>query len=133
MWETETALRLGGALGRFWFKHGYLSEGRRWLDEGLASGGAVAPSVRAKALTNAGVLAHYQGDLSRAAALCGEGLALSRQLRDTVGIADALNGLALVARSGGNYAAARTMYAESLALLRESGDRWRIAYTLTYL
>jgi DNA-binding CsgD family transcriptional regulator/tetratricopeptide (TPR) repeat protein len=53
-------------------------------------------------------------------------------LRDTVGITDALNGLALVARSGGNYAAARTMYAESLALLRQSGDRWRIAYTLLY-
>lgn len=131
--ETETALRLGGALWRFWFKHGYLSEGRRWLDEGLAGSGAVAPAVRAKALTGSGVLAHYQGDLSRAAALCGESLALSRQLRDTDGIADALNGLALVARSGGNYAAARTMYSESLALLRESGDRWRVAYTLTYL
>ncbi|HEX5164998.1 MAG TPA: LuxR C-terminal-related transcriptional regulator, partial [Thermomicrobiales bacterium] len=130
--ETETALRLGGALWRFWFMHGDLSEGRRWLDEGLA-GGAVAPAVRAKALSGSGVLAHYQGDLNRAAALCGESLALSRQIGDTVGIADALNGLALVPRSGGNYAAARAMYTESLALLRESGDRWRVAYTLIYL
>jgi predicted ATPase len=69
--EMETALRLSGALGRYWFKHGYLSEGRRWLDEGLSGKSAVAPSARAKALTSAGLLAHYQGDLSRAAGLCG--------------------------------------------------------------
>jgi predicted ATPase/DNA-binding CsgD family transcriptional regulator len=131
--ETETTLRLGGALWRFWFRRGYLSEGRGWLEETLAANGGADASLRAKALTGAGVLAHYQGDLSRAAALCAESLALCRRLRNTSGIVDALHGLALIARSGGNYAAARAMYVESLALLQESGDRWRIAYARTYL
>src|SRR5262249_45749603 len=29
--EGELALRLARAMGRFWFLHGHLSEGRRWL------------------------------------------------------------------------------------------------------
>ena len=33
---AETALRLAGALWRFWYTRGYLSEGRRWLDQALA-------------------------------------------------------------------------------------------------
>jgi DNA-binding CsgD family transcriptional regulator/tetratricopeptide (TPR) repeat protein len=131
--EPTTALRLGGALWRFWFRRGYLSEGRGYLEAALAGSHAVAPGRRAKVLTGAGILAHYQGDLVRTATLCGESLAVCRRLGDTVGIVDALHGLALVARSGGRYAAACAMYSESLALLREADDRWRMAYALLYL
>jgi non-specific serine/threonine protein kinase len=130
--ELEAAVRLGGALWRFWYMRGSLTEGRRWLERALPDADGVAPVVRAKALIGAGVLAHYQGDLSRAAALCGEGLALCRAAGDDGGVADALLGLALVARSGGNLAAAGAMYAESLALLRELGAPWRVAYAATY-
>src|SRR5207244_1223655 len=82
-----------------------------------------------KALSGAGILAHYQGDYGRAA-LCGESLTLSRRLADKASCATALQGLALVASSGGSYAAARAMYEEALALQREAGDRWAIAYAL---
>ena len=33
---AEVALRLCGALWRFWYTRGYLSEGRRWIDQALA-------------------------------------------------------------------------------------------------
>ena len=33
---AQTALELAVHLSRFWFERGYLSEGRRWLDEALA-------------------------------------------------------------------------------------------------
>jgi predicted ATPase/DNA-binding CsgD family transcriptional regulator len=131
--DPTMALRLGGALWRFWFRRGYLSEGRGWLEEALTGSDAVAPGVRAKALTGTGILAYYQGDLSRSATLCGESLALCRKLGDTSGIVDALHGLALVARSGDRYAAARAMYSESLTLLQETDDRWRTAYMMLYL
>ncbi|HEU0021807.1 MAG TPA: tetratricopeptide repeat protein, partial [Dehalococcoidia bacterium] len=131
--EAEMALRLGGALWWFCFVRGHLTEGRRWLNQALAESRGLMPSLVARALNGAGVLAHYQGDLGQAAALCGESLRLYRQLEDKAGTAAALNGLALVARSGGNISAARAMYEESLALLRQVGDRWAIAYTLTYL
>jgi predicted ATPase/DNA-binding CsgD family transcriptional regulator len=137
----EQALRLTGALWRFWRLRGYLSEGRRWLDAALGgeqtavlrdSEPALA-AARARALTGAGILAHYQGDFTGATALCGESLTLFRRLGDRPGVAAALHGLALNARSGGNYAAARAMYQESLAISRELGDVWGSASALCYL
>ena len=44
--ETELELRLGGALGEFWHLRGYLSEGRRWLQAGLAKGEATLTAAR---------------------------------------------------------------------------------------
>jgi predicted ATPase/DNA-binding CsgD family transcriptional regulator len=130
--DQETALRLGGALWRSWLMRGLVGEGRRWLERALAGADAVAPAVRAKALTGAGILAHYQGDLGRAAALCGEALPLARGLGARPAIVDALHGLALVARSSGNHRAATVMYAECLALLDGCDDPWRVAYTRAY-
>ena len=65
--------------------------------------------------------------------LCGESLALSRQLGDKKGIAAALHGLALAARSEGDSAKARAMLEESLAISRELGDEWSVVYSLLYL
>src|SRR5262249_40007416 len=64
--ETMLGLRIAGALWRFWHLHGYVSEGRRWLDDLLAQenedNGSEAMAARAKALRSAGGLAFYQGD-----------------------------------------------------------------------
>lgn len=46
----EVALRLGGALRRFWFVRGHLSEGRTFLKRALLGSEGVAAPVRAKAL-----------------------------------------------------------------------------------
>jgi tetratricopeptide (TPR) repeat protein len=133
--DPDTALRLSSAVWHFWYARGYLTEGSRWLEEALQ----MAPDVpclisaRAKALTRAGVLAHYQGHYARAATLCGQGLALGRQVGDQPGIAAALHGLALVARSGGDFATARTMYEEATRIHDALGDRWGLSYTLRYL
>jgi predicted ATPase/DNA-binding CsgD family transcriptional regulator len=148
--EAVVALRLGGALWRFWLLQGHLSEGREWLEKALAIGvpqagrltgaesGALTPqvpsTVRAKALGGAGVLAHSQGDSRQAKGLCEESLALFRELEDKRGIAASLNGLGLIVgqatRARNDYAVARALYEESLAIVRELGDIWGIAETL---
>jgi non-specific serine/threonine protein kinase len=129
--EAETALEFAAALWRFWYIRGHLGEGRRWLEQALArDGGDGRASSRAKGLGGAGVLAFYQGEYSRAAALSGAALALGRQAGDRAIIALALHGLALVARMGGQKSTARAMYEEALGHLREVGDKWGIAYTL---
>ena len=139
--EAATALRLGGALWRFWLLQGHLSEGRQWLEKALAvaggeSGGLttqVSSSVRAKALVGDGVLAHYLGDYRQAKGLCEESLALFRALGDKRGMSSSLNGLGLIARAGNDYAEARALHEESLTLLRELGDTWGIAEALSLL
>jgi predicted ATPase len=49
------ALRLAGSLWPFWLMRGYLSEGRRWLEEALALDGG--RELRTEALNAAGHLA----------------------------------------------------------------------------
>jgi predicted ATPase len=55
--NSELGMRLGGAAWRFWWVHGYLSEGRRWLDALLTAAGSTAPAlaaVRAKTCLGSG-------------------------------------------------------------------------------
>ena len=129
--EVETALRLGGALWRFWYTRGYLSEGRHWLDRALTADAGAPTLARARALAGAGILACYQSDQAAAVTLCGESRAICRALGDRAGVAAALNGLALAARMGGDYPAARASASEALAIMRELGDK--VGATLFHL
>src|SRR5207248_11529845 len=86
----EMALRLGGALRRFWMIHGHYSEGRNFLERALAGSEGVVTSVRVKALNAAATLVNIQGDTARAGVLAQESLVLSRELGDTPGIAFSL-------------------------------------------
>jgi hypothetical protein len=54
--------RPGCALWRFWWMHGYLSEGRERLTTLLHVPATALHSTRAKALHAAGLLALWQGD-----------------------------------------------------------------------
>lgn len=130
--EVETALRLVGALWRFWHVRGHLSEGRRWLEEALALDGG-EPSLRIRVLSGGGELAHSQGDLDRAEELREEALAVSRRLGDEVQIAAALNGLAFVIRRRGEFARARAMHQEALELYRKLDDRWGVGQSMDLL
>jgi predicted ATPase/transcriptional regulator with XRE-family HTH domain len=135
--EVEITLRLGSALWRFWLIRGYLSEGRRWLEEALASGGAgvgvVPATVRANALNGAGNLAYSAGDYAAALALHEESLGLRRELGDKQGMAGALNNIAVVWRDRGDYERASTYFEMSLELKRELGDKMGIASSLNNL
>jgi predicted ATPase/DNA-binding CsgD family transcriptional regulator len=124
--DVETALRLGGALWRFWYVRGHLSEGRRWLEQILALRGG-EPSLRVRVLAGGGELSHSQGDLDRAEELREEALELSSQLGDEAQIAAALNGLAFVIRRKGEFARARAMHGEALEHYRRLDDRWGVS------
>ncbi len=146
---NTAALRLGGAIWRFWVNHGHLEEGRRWLDRALAQAGDPAAqsapasdelfsrvptrAVLAKALKAAGNLAYTCGDHPAARRRLEESLALSRQLGDTRAIAAALNNLGNVARAQGDYAYAVALLEESLACKRALGDRAALASSLSNL
>lgn len=149
--ENVALLRLCAALGRFWYMHGHLSEGRAWVEDALVRWEGPRAHWRsthlerslpesqrqeilalAGCLNAGGLMARYQSDYSRTVVLCEESLLYCRQLDDPRGITTALEHLAAVARSGGSYSAAQAMYAESLTICRRTGDDWGTAWTTLY-
>ncbi len=134
-WEdSESALRIAGALWRFWQVRGYYREGRERLSavlQGTVSSSAA--TLRAKALNGAGVLARYEGDYAAARTLVEESVALYREAGDKLGIANSLSILGLITYAQGDYTAARTLHTESLALRRELGNKRGIATSLNNL
>jgi predicted ATPase/DNA-binding XRE family transcriptional regulator len=120
--DAATALRLAGALRRFWTIRGHYAEGRRWLDQALALDD-VPPAVRARALLAAGSIAYSQGDYEQAAAHCEEALALYRVLGDLAGVAAAYRLLGMVVESLGDRERSAALEEEALRLYRVLGDR----------
>lgn len=131
--ETETGLRIAGALWRFWEVRGYMSEGRRWLEDLLQQSFGASAAVRAKALSRAGAMERDQGDYTQSIALFEQSLALYRQLGDKWGIAATLNGIGYTIHEQGDFPRATSFYEESLALFRELGDKRASAYLLNNL
>src|SRR5829696_7110232 len=119
--DSGTALRIGGAVWRFWYVRGHFSEGRRWLASGL-SGGEMAPvGVRARALLGLGELALWQGDYTRAAEDLEASLTLHREAGDRKGEAYALCFLGWIASARSDFERAEGLLQESLALSRAAG------------
>ncbi|HMA32918.1 MAG TPA: tetratricopeptide repeat protein [Chloroflexia bacterium] len=127
--EPLVAQQLGGALWRYWLARGYLTEGRRWLEESLArlprppAGGRHAARVaRAKALFAAGILATHQSDYARANELIAPAVGVARALDDTELTGSALLGLGIIANYRGDYARAVAWLEEGLPLFRQLGQ-----------
>jgi tetratricopeptide (TPR) repeat protein len=131
--ETVTGLRIAGALWRFWWQRGYLSEGIAWFDQLLAQPQPVPTEVRARALNGAGNLNWTRGDLEKAWRLHTECLALRRELGDEAEIAKSLNNLGLVATYLEREAEAVAYFEESLEMHRRIGHTRPIAGVLVNL
>jgi predicted ATPase/DNA-binding CsgD family transcriptional regulator len=130
--EPATAVCLAGALWRFWWTRGHLTEGRRRLEAVLTST-AGGPAVRARALYGAGSLAGEQGDYAAATTHLDAALALFRQTGDAVGEALVLTDLGLIARDEGAPNRAEEYHRAALALRRAAGERRGVAISLSNL
>ena len=129
--DTESGLRLAGALRRFWHVRGYFEEGRGRLEQALVQDGRTSVSARAKALEAVGGLAHDQGDIDRARAAALEGLELCARSDTGSGqVASFRRSLGITAEREGDYERATGLHEGSLALYREAGDKWGIAASL---
>jgi predicted ATPase/DNA-binding CsgD family transcriptional regulator len=135
--EPETALRLGGALWRFWRVRGHLSEGRRWLELALdfdpPKSESVSAVARLRAMLGTGVIAVAQGDYARTSQLGEEALALARAADDRPKIGWAHDLLALAALEQGHFDEALPHAADALAWHQEVGDKVGSAVALARL
>jgi non-specific serine/threonine protein kinase len=141
-WSLEfdpmAALRLTGSLWQFWQLRGYLAEGRRWLEVGLARVGAVGQRERqrerARALFGASMLARDQGDSPAARVFAAQSLALFGEAADPRGVVEALRIVGLCRLEAGESAEqVRPPLAESLTRARAMGDHRSAGVALRYL
>lgn len=135
--EAELAVRLAGALWRFWYMQGHFSEGFSWLSQALDLAGdneaGVSASARARALNGAGNLAYNQGDYATARSLHEQSLALRRALDDRWGVAASLNNLGLIARMQAEYEQAQSLFEEAARFNRQLNNRTSEAINLNNL
>jgi predicted ATPase/DNA-binding XRE family transcriptional regulator len=134
--NSESALRLAGALGYFWELRG-VGEGYNWLNEALAlaerePSGTVAAARRAKALYGAGRLRFMdQLDVHSSLTLVEESLRLSRQIGDKWWMAVALEHIGFSTTENPQTAIARLE--EGVSLARQVENRWPLALCLVRL
>lgn len=123
-------LLLTAAVWQFWYLHGYLAEGEKWLRQALERSGLAPAGIRAKLLTGAGSIAFSQGNYPLAFAWHEQALACYRELEDLSGSAFALNNLGMALVYMGDYSRARLYLEESLSLYRHIGHKWGLAVVL---
>ena len=129
--ETETTLRLAGALWWFWHLHGHASEGLGWLEPLLHGEGSRA--AMARVLHGAGWMAEGQGDYVRAMSLYEEGLALFREAGDDANVAVIAINMGYAAMTQGDHGRALELIEEGLGLGRRLRDDRISAWALHHL
>jgi predicted ATPase/transcriptional regulator with XRE-family HTH domain len=131
--DRVTALRLAGALWRFWAQRGHLSEGHRWFTEAFALPGdarPAAPAAQVNWLTGAARLAMGQAAFDEATAYCDQAAALAREHGDAADQAAALNTAGLLARAQNRYDDSAHAHQAALPLARAAADRGGTATAL---
>jgi tetratricopeptide (TPR) repeat protein len=114
----EEGLRLAAELVQFWYMHGHIGDGRRWLEQVLSVEPAAPAALRARALNNVAGLALAQGDFEAARVRYEQSLTLYRELEDSAGIARGLSNLGVLEGRLGNRARSRALQEEGLDLYR---------------
>ena len=126
-------LRLVEALVAFWYQHGHVAEGTRWLQRAidLASDDTGAPL--AAVAHGLGMLLTQQGEFAAAIPLFERSLASYRAAGDRDQEAKELNSLGITHGYAGDLDTARSLLEESAAIAREIGREQRLAAALSNL
>jgi tetratricopeptide (TPR) repeat protein len=124
--ELDAALRMGGALWRFWQFRGHLREAAERMEGILERPMPWDPEARARALEGAGGVAYWMGDFARAGQWYQECLTIRLELGDPRAIAEAKYNLAFAHGIAPppiqDLDTAMRLLDEALALFGEQGD-----------
>jgi len=130
--DKRSALRLGAALGWYWYTRGYLGEGQVALDRVLAAARETAAAVPDEdvsgTLVAAGVLAWSSGDLDRAEELLRRSVAISEASTNMHRVAVATAFLGHVARARGRFAEGRVCHQRAGQLFERLGSPRGVAW-----
>jgi tetratricopeptide (TPR) repeat protein/DNA-binding CsgD family transcriptional regulator len=129
--DVQGAYRLGSRIWSAWWRWGYLSQGRQWLNKILTLPDTnVDNTVRARILEGVAYLAMHQNDYRVAETYFEESLKIWRENGISKNLGTAISGLAGTYRTLGNYERALQLNYESLELFRLLNDDVNVADSL---
>lgn len=128
----RAALRLCGALWRFWDQRGNVHQVRQQLEKILATN-HTNDLIQAKALLTAGILAYLQTDNETAVNHLQQSLTIYQQHGDLTGWALAQHHLGFTAHRRGDFATARHHYQVALNQWQQQDHAWGMAETTSVL
>ncbi len=131
--RTATGIRLVLALAQFWYQHGPVTEGQRWLQRAIELASDDGGAVLAQMAHWLGVLLQQQSRNDMAVPFLERSLAIWRDLGDRDQMARELNSLGITHNHLGDPDTARTLLEDSIAIARTLGDGARLAPALTSL
>ena len=120
--RTDDALRLSTSLAPFWTATKRLEEASVWFDRILASPGG-EDANRGRACAEAGFVVFWRGEDDRSSAFFGNALETGRATGDPTLVARGLTGLARIALRSEDFAEARRLCREALAVTEGTADR----------
>ena len=130
--DVEDALRLAGALQRFWIVRGHLTEGKRRYEELLAADNTPT-AARGKALNGAALIAINTGDPTSARAMAEEALAIHRALGDPWAEARSSYIVGHALADSGDFAPARRLFESARAAFARLGDGHNVLHVTANL
>jgi predicted ATPase/class 3 adenylate cyclase len=126
----EEAMAMAGALRWFWVIKREVSDGSEWLERTLSHREGVDPSIVARALNGAGLLASRRLAFDHAYQMLTEALELYRKLGDRHSEARQVYQLMALAWLRDDLVEARRLAGDAESINREVGDSWMLAWTL---
>jgi predicted ATPase len=130
----ENGLKLAFYLRNYWLPRGYLRLGFRVSAESLDHPGAAERNLaRGKVLLTAGVLCYFMGQYIEGGRYLEQSLEIVREKGETATLSTTLTGLALIALSQKQSAAALAYVNEAIQLARDKGDRASLSAALNML
>ena len=117
--DSECALRLAGALARFWWMRGYTAAGRQRMERVLPLAGG-SSEARAAALVGAGSMDYAAGDFHRARRHYEGALPLLRATGRELDLAHVLDRAGMAARQLMELADAQTLHTQALEIQRRA-------------
>ena len=130
---SQECLRLAAASGWYWYRRGYVREGREWLQRAISAAGPEPTEALGRALNWAAELATRAGDLPTATSLAQDALAVWDAVGDLVDRAATVHALGRIELAQSNWNAAAALYEAELAVWREIGDPGAVGMVLMEL
>jgi predicted ATPase/class 3 adenylate cyclase len=132
--DAATALRLIGAVWRFWHLHSHLADGRRWAEEVLALPGAAGRTRdRIRGLTAFGGVTYWQQDVPAFRRAYEQALAIATELPDPAEVAEQTYNLSFALALEGDFEGMIAVINRCRALFEGLGNRRGVADCLWIL